>query len=111
MKRQTIILALGFLLLLGCEPPQDNAPFNWHFKKTSDNQFQYTAQGNVDSPSNTEAGEQIRMDFLRNYMKQNGLCPDGYDILSRTPAPLQQGRPDLSKQQYRMITYVVQCHR
>lgn len=80
-----ISLVMGLLLSsAGCSS-YDRA-VGTRFEPGGDGTFEYEAYG-VDSPS----AEATRMEWLRQYLGDNGLCPDGYEIIDRRPVVTRTG--------------------
>jgi hypothetical protein len=51
--------------------------------------FEYRAKASASYPESSAGAEAQRMDWLRQYLSDAGLCPNGYEITKRTPV-LQQ---------------------
>ena len=49
------------------------------------NQFRYVTTASVLHPLNSSQGEHTRMLWLDHHLESQSLCPNGYDVLSRTP--------------------------
>jgi hypothetical protein len=73
-------------------------------------QFRYVTTASVLHPLNSSQGEQTRMVRLDHYLKAQSRCPNGYDILSRTP-PRSYGRMRATWDQEWAgdVTYIGKC--
>ena len=74
---------------------------------TGPGQFRYTATATMLHPLSSPQGEQHRLRRLDALLQARGLCPNGYEILSRTPAPGH--RLGGSEYDVRDITYMGRC--
>jgi hypothetical protein len=104
--------AAGFLLtgLLAACASSVGSPFPSSITFNGSQQFIFTAKGTWAFPANTASGEKGRLDWLNHYLTQNDRCPSGYQIISRTPEPLEFSlKRSAGDQQQRSITYIGQC--
>ena len=96
-------------LLAACAS-SDGSPFPSSITFNGSQQFVFEAKGTWVFPANTASGEKGRLDWLNHYLTENGRCPSGYRIISRTLEHLEfSPKLGAENQQQRAITYIGQC--
>jgi hypothetical protein len=112
MTLSTINTVAGLLLtglLVACAS-SGGSPFPTSITFNGSRQFTFVAKGTWAFPANTASGEKVRLDWLSHYLTQNGRCPSGYQIISRTPEHLiLSPKHSVKDQQQHSITYIGQC--
>lgn len=84
MTFRILLLTLSAYAVGGCASI-DRVPAS-DFKPTSERSFEFVAAGSaLDYPEDSPAAEKVRMDWLRTWLDDNGMCPDGYKITQRKP--------------------------
>jgi len=109
----TINIAAGLLLtgsLVACASA-DGSPFPSSITFLGSQQFIFVAKGTWTFPANAASGERARLDWLNRYLTQQGRCPSGYRLISRTQEHLALSpKHSAEDQQQHSITYIGQCH-
>lgn len=55
------------------------------FKPKGDGTYEYEAFAGIGLPADSPAAEATRIEWLEQYLVDNRLCPNGYEIRSRQP--------------------------
>jgi hypothetical protein len=76
---------IGLIALAACSSIDKRALTN--FNPQGSTGFVYTAQYGQLFLANDKGAEAQRLGWLDQYVKSNGLCPNGYRIVSRTKQP------------------------
>lgn len=102
------IAMLGAILLGGCaDKPQSLSDA---FQTTGSQTFSWVVSATAIQPVDDPQGEHARRARLERHLRDHGLCPNGYEIVSRDP-PLGLGRVQRSENPYalRNVTYSGRC--
>lgn len=90
------LLAAGFLFAGGCAAMDDRADYHRHSMSDLREDWQRPGTFVFDTttsslyPTDSEAAEATRMEWLAGWMKRLGHCPAGWEVLGRQEIPLAQ---------------------
>jgi hypothetical protein len=107
LKLSPVVVLVFALDLAGCAGGPSRAPKQL-VETTGPNTFRYIVTSTMLHPLNSGQGEHARMAWLNNYLSTHGLCPQGYDIVSRAP-PRSYGRLRRDEYEGRNIVYIGRC--
>jgi len=104
------LVCLGGLTAAGCEDLHQSVDYDRHTLSGLRTSYQqsdiiiFEAKLTPEAPEDSEAGEAIRMEWLEGWLRQRGLCPNGYEIRERRPYRREDANP------YRYdLRYEVSC--
>lgn len=99
------------ILLSGCAlEEKSRADFERHDNSILRTSYQdesvlvFEARAGSAYPSDSESAEAVRMEWLQSWLDRQGLCRDGYEIVSREP--IGAGQPNFHHMDLR---YLVKC--
>jgi hypothetical protein len=103
-------VCLGGLIAAGCEDMHQSVDYDRHTLSSLRTSYQesdiiiFEAKLTPEAPEDSEAGEAVRMQWLEGWLRQRGLCPNGYEIRERRPYRREDANP------YRYdLRYEVSC--
>lgn len=109
--RHAFALVLFTVLLSGCAMEEKSrADFERHNSSILRTSYQdesmlvFEAKAGAAYPTDSEAAEAVRMEWLQSWLDRQGLCPDGYEIISREP--IGPGQPNFHDMDLR---YLLKC--
>lgn len=80
---RSAVAVLGFLALAGCASYDRGALAR--IEPAGPGAYRFVATTDAAYPLHSERAERIRLDWLRQAVEENGACPRGYAVESRTP--------------------------
>lgn len=110
MRPRCFAWCLLLALLAGCAAIEDKSDYHRHSMsdlredRRNPGRLLFEATTSSQYPADSEAAEAVRMEWLAAWMKRSGSCPEGWEILSRSPidpAEVHARRHDLR--------YQIQC--
>ncbi len=109
--RQTCALLLLAVLFSGCAiEEKSRGDFERHNNSILRTSYQdesvlvFEAKAGAAYPADSEAAEAVRMEWLQSWLDGRGLCPSGYEVLSREP--IAPGQPNFHDMDLR---YLLKC--
>lgn len=60
------------------------------FEPVGTSEFRFEAEAGVDRAEGSAEAEAIRRGFIADYVRDNRVCPGGYDIIERKPVIVRQ---------------------
>ena len=106
-----LVLPLLAVLISGCAlEEKSRADFERHNNSVLRTSYQdqsvlvFEAKAGAAYPVDSESAEAVRMEWLQSWLDRQGLCPDGYEIVSKEPIP--PGQPNFHDMDLR---YLVKC--
>ena len=74
---------LTFAALAGCAAYEKQQ--STRFEPVGNSEFRFEAEAGVDRAEGSAEAEAIRRGFIADYVRDNGVCPRGYEIVERRP--------------------------
>jgi len=109
--RYVYAAALLAVLISGCAMEEKSrSDFERHNNSILRTSYQdqsmlvFEARAGAAYPADSEAAEALRMQWLQAWLDRQGLCPDGYEIVSREP--IAPGQPNFHDMDLR---YLLKC--
>jgi hypothetical protein len=111
--RSSVICAAAVVLSLlsGCAfEEKSRADFERHQSSILRTSYQdsamlvFEARAGAAYPEDSETAETLRMSWLQDWLDRQGLCPDGYEIVTREP--ISAGQPNFHDMDLR---YLLRC--
>ena len=109
--RRVAAFLITFSVLGGCAmEEQSRADFERHNSSILRTSYQdesmlvFEAKAGAAYPADSEAAEQLRMEWLQAWLDRRGLCPAGYEIVRREP--IGPGQPNFHGMD---IRYLLKC--
>ena len=80
-------LAVATLLLAGCGPGgkllHDRHSMSRLYVAEGGDELVFEASVSPEYPADSDAGEQVRLQWITMWLEQRDLCPGGYDVVDR----------------------------
>lgn len=109
--RHVYVTVLLAILISGCAMEEKSrSDFERHNNSILTSSYQdqsvlvFEAKAGAAYPADSEAAEALRMEWLQAWLDRQGLCPDGYEIVSREP--IAAGQPNFHDMDLR---YLLKC--
>jgi len=109
--RPALGVVMALVLMSGCAmEEQSRADFERHNSSILRTSYQdesmlvFEAKAGAAFPADSESAEAMRMGWLEDWLDRRGLCPDGYEIISRDP--IAPGQPNFHDMDLR---YLLKC--
>jgi hypothetical protein len=80
---QKIIFVIGFVLFVASCATLDKSATSFEIQE--EDKFVYEAWADAIYPLEEKEAEDYRISFLKEYLADNNLCPNGYEISRRQP--------------------------
>jgi hypothetical protein len=105
-----LLLSMPLAGLAGCAAIEDQSDYHRHSMsdlredRRNPGRLLFEATASSQFPADSAAAETVRMEWLATWMKRSGSCPEGWEILARSPidpAEVHARRHDLR--------YEIQC--
>ncbi len=88
-RRVLAATAFAAFLFAGCE--HADRIMETQFTPNADGTYTFRGPADVSYPIDSADGEAARLRMLAAWVKDNGVCPQGYSIVKRTPMLRNKG--------------------
>ncbi len=109
LKHRLASVALaGMLALAGCAEMHESVDYERHSLSrlseplSGEDFLWFDVRLTAAYPLDSEAAESRREMWLQMWLKQRGICPNGYEILERRPFEFQEYNPERMDYRYKV---------